>query len=170
MSYLLPARRRLRALGAAGVTLLALALAPAAFAGGHSVPSTCRPLHRQQRHRPLHRLPRPLPRTTPTHVPTATPPALPPGSVEAKVGQALGTQLGVAARQLRLTAKHAREWPDSALGCPAPGRAYSQIVTPGFQLTYRAGAQTYDVHTDQSGDRAVLCQNKQPVDLPTAAD
>ena len=155
MSNLLPARGWLRALGAVGVTLLALTLAPAAFAAGHSGTRTCHP--------------RPLPRTTLTQVPTGTPPARPPGSVEAKVRQALGTQLGVAAHQLRLTANHARAWPDAALGCPAAGRAYSQIVTPGFQLTYRAGAQTYEVHTDQAGDRAVLCQNQQPVDLPTAA-
>jgi hypothetical protein len=112
------------------------------------------------------------PTDVPTKTPTATtpPPGLPPGSVEAKVRQALGKQIGVDAGKLRLTAKHAQEWPDSALGCPAPGRAYSQIVTPGFKLTYRRGAKTYDVHTDQSGDQAVLCQNKHPIELPTAAD
>jgi hypothetical protein len=64
-----------------------------------------------------------------------------------------------------LTTKDALDWPDSALGCPAPGMMYSQIVTSGFKLIYSDGAKTYEVHTDRSGNRAVLCQNKQPVEL-----
>ena len=87
------------------------------------------------------------------------------GSVEAKVAQALSKKTGVDTSKLVLTAKDALDWPDSALGCPAPGMMYSQIVTPGFKLIYSDGAKTYEVHTDRSGNRAVLCQNKQPVEL-----
>jgi hypothetical protein len=87
------------------------------------------------------------------------------GSLETKVAQALGRKVGVDSSKLMLKAKDAQDWPDSALGCPAPGMAYSQVVTPGFKLTYSDGAKTYEVHTDQSGNRAVLCQNKQPVEL-----
>ena len=105
----------------------------------------------------------PGPTTAASAAPAAASPV--PGSVEAKVAQALGKKIGVDASKLMLTAKAAQEWPDSALGCPAPGMMYSQVVTPGFKLTYSNGAKTYEVHTDQSGDRAVLCQNKQPVEL-----
>ncbi|HZB94978.1 MAG TPA: hypothetical protein VE268_03365 [Herpetosiphonaceae bacterium] len=87
------------------------------------------------------------------------------GSVEAKVAQALSKKTGVDTSKLVLTAKDALDWPDSALGCPAPGMMYSQIVTPGFKLVYSDGAKTYEVHTDRSGNRAVLCQNKQSVEL-----
>ena len=87
------------------------------------------------------------------------------GSVEAKVAQALSKKTGVDTSKLVLTTKDALDWPDSALGCPAPGMMYSQIVTSGFKLIYSDGAKTYEVHTDRSGNRAVLCQNKQPVEL-----
>jgi hypothetical protein len=87
------------------------------------------------------------------------------GSVEAKVAQALSKKTGVDTSKLVLTTKDALDWPDSALGCPAPGMMYSQIVTSGFKLVYSDGAKTYEVHTDRSGNRAVLCQNKQPVEL-----
>ena len=88
-----------------------------------------------------------------------------PGSVEAKVAQGLSKKTGVDVSKLVLTAKNAQDWPDSALGCPASGMMYSQIVTPGFKLIYSDGVKTYEVHTDRSGTSAVLCQNKQPVDL-----
>lgn len=87
------------------------------------------------------------------------------GGLEAKVAQALGQKVGVDSSKLMLKAKDAQEWPDSALGCRAEGMMYSQVVTPGFKLTYSDGAKTYEVHTDRSGNRAVLCQNKQPVEL-----
>ena len=100
---------------------------------------------------------------TATEAPAVASPV--PGSVEAKVAQALSKKTGVDTSKLVLTAKDALDWPDSALGCPAPGMMYSQIVTPGFKLIYSDGAKTYEVHTDRSGNRAVLCQNKQPVEL-----
>ena len=100
---------------------------------------------------------------TATEAPAVASPV--PGSVEAKVGQALSKKTGVDTSKLVLTTKDALDWPDSALGCPAPGMMYSQIVTSGFKLVYSDGAKTYEVHTDRSGNRAVLCQNKQPVEL-----
>ncbi len=108
------------------------------------------------------------PAATNTPASAATPMA--PGSVEAKVATALGKKVGGDITKLALTAKDAQDWPDSALGCPAPGMMYSQVVTPGFKLTYSDDTQTYDVHTDQSGARAVLCQNNRPVELPGGAE
>jgi hypothetical protein len=48
------------------------------------------------------------------------------------------------------------DWPDTALGCPEPGRAYAQVITPGYRVVVQAGAQVLEVHTDEAG-RAVVC-------------
>jgi hypothetical protein len=108
------------------------------------------------------------PAATPTATATPVVMATAAGGIETKVAQALGRKVGVDSSKLMLKAKDAQDWPDSALGCRAAGMMYSQIVTPGFKLTYGDGAKTYEVHTDQSGTRAVLCQNKQPVELSTS--
>ena len=94
--------------------------------------------------------------------------SLEPGSAEEKAAQALARKLGVAVDTLRLTAKGPQEWSDGSLGCPAPGMMYTQAIVPGFKFTFSDGTKTYDVHTDESGVRAVLCQNKQPADLEGA--
>ena len=95
---------------------------------------------------------------------TAAPAAmsLEPGSPEEKAAQALARKLGVPVDTLRLTAKEPQQWSDGSLGCPAPGMMYTQAIVPGFKFTFSDGTKTYDVHTDESGARAVLCQNKQP--------
>jgi hypothetical protein len=51
-----------------------------------------------------------------------------------------------------------RDWSDSALGCPEAGRAYSQIVTPGFLVTIDTSdlVTEVEVHTDR-GSRGVIC-------------
>jgi hypothetical protein len=48
------------------------------------------------------------------------------------------------------------EWADTSLGCPQPGATYEDEPIPGYLVTLAARGQTYNVHTDQSGD-AVLC-------------
>ena len=46
-------------------------------------------------------------------------------------------------------------WPDSALGCPKPGRMYMQVITPGYQIRLTYQGQEYVMHTDR-GHHAVL--------------
>lgn len=41
------------------------------------------------------------------------------------------------------------EWPDSSLGCPEPGRAYLQVITPGYRVVLGARGQQYVYHTDR---------------------
>ena len=40
---------------------------------------------------------------------------------------------GVAASQLRVASWQAVTWPDGALGCPQPGRMYTQALVPGWR-------------------------------------
>jgi len=47
-------------------------------------------------------------------------------------------------------------WPDGALGCPEPGRVYSQALVPGFRVVAKTLAGELLYHTD-SGGRVVNC-------------
>jgi hypothetical protein len=72
-----------------------------------------------------------------------------PDVVRAALAQA-ASDLGVSPDQLTIIAVEARDWPDSSLGCPQPGRAYSQIVTPGYRLVVQANGRQYDYHTNRT--------------------
>jgi hypothetical protein len=51
-----------------------------------------------------------------------------------------------------------RDWSDASLGCPQGGRAYAQIIIPGFIITIDTDdlATEVQVHTDR-GSRAIMC-------------
>jgi len=49
------------------------------------------------------------------------------------------------------------EWSDASLGCPKPGFAYAQVITPGYRIVLTAGQQQYEYHTDKSR-AVVLCE------------
>lgn len=42
-------------------------------------------------------------------------------------------------------------WRDGSLGCPQPGRAYTQALVPGFRVRLRAGERILDYHAGRSG-------------------
>lgn len=87
------------------------------------------------------------------------------GSVEAKAVEGLLRRLQVGPDAIRLTAKEQVEWPDGSLGCAASGMMYTQAIVPGYKLTYTDGTTTYEIHTNESGEQAVLCENAQPIEL-----
>jgi hypothetical protein len=75
---------------------------------------------------------------------------------------------------LMLQSANAKEWPDGALGCPAEGHAYPQVVTPGFLLIFTDAAQSvqHQVHTGRTAAQMLLCARGRPIDLsirPAAA-
>jgi hypothetical protein len=70
------------------------------------------------------------------------------------------SHLGITRSSLQVSQVAAREWPDSALGCPRPGLMYSQIVTPGFLIVIAGGGKELEYHTDANGVRVVLCQER----------
>lgn len=78
--------------------------------------------------------------------------------------QRLGQYLGVDGATLQLQQAETKDWPDSALGCPAPDTMYSQVVTPGWLLVFSDGSATYLVHTDKE-QTAILCTNNSPTPL-----
>ncbi len=71
--------------------------------------------------------------------------------------QEVAQKAGVDPTEVTVVQVESVDWPDSSLGCPEPGRAYSQVVTPGYRFLLQAKGQSYDYHTDM-GYRLVLCQ------------
>jgi uncharacterized protein involved in copper resistance len=48
-------------------------------------------------------------------------------------------------------------WSDASLGCAEPGKAYAQVVTPGYRILLEAEGEQYEVHTDEAGKNVVFC-------------
>lgn len=72
---------------------------------------------------------------------------------------ALAADLQIAKDGIAVDTIRAVEWPDSGIGCPQPGRAYLQVITPGHKITLRAQQRIYVVH--EAKGRAFVChQNK----------
>jgi hypothetical protein len=64
---------------------------------------------------------------------------------------------GVAAEQLTVVSAEKVTWTDGALGCPQPGRLYTQSIVPGYRVWMRAGQKMIVYHTNESGDQVVVC-------------
>lgn len=60
---------------------------------------------------------------------------------------------------VRTTEQH---WPDGSLGCPQPGRMYTQAIVPGYQVVLRAAGKDYAYHADRRGG-FIVCDQAQPV-------
>ena len=84
------------------------------------------------------------------------------------VQQDLAERLNLAQDKIEVVAVEKVEWPDTSLGCPKPGMAYAEVITPGFRFSLQAEGQTYDYHA--SPTNAVLCQEGEPVDVVTDSD
>lgn len=76
---------------------------------------------------------------------------------EEKLG-VLAKALEVEEKEIEIISNEAVDWPSSALGAPEPGKMYFQVITPGFKIIYRAQGRTYEVHTNQGGNQAVLIE------------
>ncbi|MFN8501678.1 hypothetical protein [Kouleothrix sp.] len=167
------------------VLLAALALAACGVAepGGASAP-TAQPATVTPAGQPTSQpAPTPAPTTEPaaSATPAPSPVARPPGaggtSVRPPDELVQAAQLRLAAylkrppAQIELQSANREEWPDGALGCPADGMAYPQVVTPGFRLVFTSDnqAQSYEVHTGMGTSQLILCADGQPADLGAGA-
>jgi len=70
--------------------------------------------------------------------------------------QLVAEQMGAAPEQLTLISEAAVDFSDSSLGCPKPGMAYMQVVTPGHKIMLEYKGTTYDVRI--SGGRGLICE------------
>ncbi len=68
---------------------------------------------------------------------------------------ALATEIGLPKDQILVDTVRAVDWRDSSLGCPKPGMAYLDVITPGHKVTLRANGQIYVVH--EAKNKAFVC-------------
>jgi hypothetical protein len=90
--------------------------------------------------------------------------AAPSADLLAEVQQDLGQRLSVEAADIETVSVEPVEWPDSSLGCPEPGSAYTQGIEPGYRITLYAEGRTYTYHTGER--RFLLCKQPDPTREP----
>jgi hypothetical protein len=76
---------------------------------------------------------------------------------------AAARETGVAESAVQVLRAEQVDWPDASLGCPRPGVAYAQVVTPGWRIVLRAAQRIFVYHADMQG-RLVLCDQALPLD------
>ena len=52
---------------------------------------------------------------------------------------------------------HELTWPDGSLGCPEPGKSYSQALVPGYRIEIRSADTVYTYHGAE-GQAPFLCE------------
>jgi hypothetical protein len=94
----------------------------------------------------------------PPEVPVFVPPVMdiPMDRINALVD---ALELELAIPELVLLSVEPREWSDTSLGCPTPGRAYAQVIVPGYALVLSTpdGARTFEFHTSDVARSIVRC-------------
>jgi hypothetical protein len=68
----------------------------------------------------------------------------------------LAADLKIPREQIEVDTVRAMEWRDSSIGCPKPGVAYLDVITPGYKVTLRVGKAIHVVH--EAGSRALVCR------------
>lgn len=77
---------------------------------------------------------------------------------------ALSAKLGIAKERIAVDTIRSVEWRDSSIGCPQPGQAYLQVITPGHKITLRVDSQIYVVH--EARHRAFVCHDGKDIGAP----
>ena len=76
---------------------------------------------------------------------------------------------GVEASAVLVAEAYPTDWPDSSLGCPTPGMAYTQVITPGYHVVLEAAGRQFDYRmTSDGGFR--LCDHSEGLYVPDPPD
>jgi hypothetical protein len=89
--------------------------------------------------------------TTTEEPPMATPSLPASGPVAVAIAD-LADRLGVDADAIEVTAAEEVTWSDGSLGCPMPGRIYTQALVNGTRIVLRTGGSVYEYHAGRSGE------------------
>ena len=73
----------------------------------------------------------------------------------------LAAHLDVPVDAISVDTVRAIDWPDSSVGCPQPGEAYMQVITPGHRITLRVDGKFHFVH--EANGRAFVCERRKAV-------
>ncbi len=69
----------------------------------------------------------------------------------------LAGRLSVSVDDIELVEAQSVIWPDSSMGCPKPGMAYTQIQHDGLLIRLRVGDRIYEYHSG-GGRPPFLCE------------
>ncbi len=68
--------------------------------------------------------------------------------------------LGIAPQDAQIVSIAPREFSDSSLACPEPGRSYLMVITPGHQAIVEADGRRFDVRI--AGQSGKICYRRKP--------
>lgn len=88
-------------------------------------------------------------------------PPPPVGSTTQDAVADLADRLGLGPEEVTVVRDVAVTWRDGSLGCPAPGMAYTQALTPGRLVVLEAAGRTVEYHAG-GGRGLFLCENPEP--------
>ena len=63
----------------------------------------------------------------------------------------LVTRLSAGNANISVVVAEAVTWNDGSLGCPEPGRIYTQAIVPGYRVVLELAGQRYSYHADSAG-------------------
>ncbi|MBN2002537.1 MAG: hypothetical protein JXA21_04205 [Anaerolineae bacterium] len=110
----------------------------------------------------------PLPTATlPLAMPTATPLPSEPWQEPEKFNDATNAAIALLVDQLKVitpeqvsvASVESVQWPNSCMGCATPKQMCLMVLTPGYRILLNVGSMTYAVHTNRTGEKAVVCEN-----------
>lgn len=78
-----------------------------------------------------------------------------------KAREDLAQRLSIATKEISLVESREVVWPDASLGCPQPGMAYAEVLTPGYLILLEANNKEYEYHASR-GTEIVYCENPNP--------
>ena len=73
----------------------------------------------------------------------------------------LAQRLSIPISQINAIETKEATWPDTSLGCPQPGTAYTPIPTPGYLVILENAGNEYEYHVDIHGN-VFHCENPSP--------
>lgn len=75
---------------------------------------------------------------------------------------------GTAPEQVKLVSADSVTWSDGSLGCPQPGRSYTQALVAGWRIRVEAGGEVLDYHASQRGQWVWCPAGRSPEPAPDA--
>ena len=77
--------------------------------------------------------------------------ALEPTSIHHEVLADARSRSGVDPQRVRVVHSESVTWRDGSLGCPEPGRMYTQALIPGYLIRVQADATVLEYHANARG-------------------
>ena len=64
--------------------------------------------------------------------------------------------IGISTGDIHVVSVEAVQWPDSCLGLAQSREVCAEVIVPGYQIILQVGNNTYEIHTDQTGENIRL--------------